>query len=77
VALAIRIQEWRLRITLCDLGKGFDPVTAGLNGGMGLAGMRERVRLVGGEVHVESVPNRGTRISVRLPLRRGQEKESK
>ena len=68
VALAIRIKESWLTITLCDLGKGFDPVTAALRGGVGLTGMRERVLLVGGELRVESVPNRGTRISVRLPL---------
>lgn len=32
VALAIRINESRLTITLCDLGKGFDPVAGGERG---------------------------------------------
>jgi signal transduction histidine kinase len=69
VALAVRIKESDLIITLCDLGHGFDPLVTGRNGGSGLTGMRERAILAGGYMRVESVPDRGTRICVRLPLR--------
>lgn len=33
-----------------------------------LKGIRERVRLLGGDVTIESTPNQRTRITVELPL---------
>jgi signal transduction histidine kinase len=36
--------------------------------GMGILGMEERVRHLGGEFHVESEPGHGTSVSIRLPL---------
>lgn len=35
---------------------------------LGLLGIRERAELVGGEVTVDSVPGRGTRLEVHIPL---------
>ncbi len=40
--------------------------------GLGLLGMHERARLLGGSCTIESQPGRGTRIRVRLPLGNGQ-----
>ena len=37
--------------------------------GMGILGMEERVRHLGGEFHVESEPGHGASVSIRLPLR--------
>jgi signal transduction histidine kinase len=68
LSLAVRIQQSQLTITLSDVGRGFDPLAAARNGGSGLSGMRERVLLAGGYVRVESAPDRGTHISVQLPL---------
>jgi PAS domain S-box-containing protein len=61
-------------IDLCisDRGAGFSPESALAKGGLGLISMRERLRLVGGQLGVESEPSRGTRIRVRVPLRSGQ-----
>ena len=36
--------------------------------GMGILGMEERVRHLGGEFHVESEPGHGASVSIRLPL---------
>jgi signal transduction histidine kinase len=36
--------------------------------GLGLIGIRERARLVGGDVRIESRQRRGTSIIVRLPV---------
>ncbi|MBA0049995.1 sensor histidine kinase [Streptomyces sp. AJS327] len=36
--------------------------------GHGLVGMRERVRLVGGELEIESLPGGGFRVAARLPV---------
>src|SRR6185295_16328219 len=57
-------------LSLCvfDNGKGFDPQVAEGKGGLGLVSMRERVRLLGGALSIESRPARGTRITARVPL---------
>jgi signal transduction histidine kinase len=50
-----------------DFGRGFD-VRAPRGTSLGLLGMTERVRLLGGECKIESRPNAGTRITARIPL---------
>ena len=56
-----------LRIVVQDWGIGFDPNEVGEDR-FGLAGMRERARLLGGRISVESAPGEGTRITAELPL---------
>jgi PAS domain S-box-containing protein len=58
------------QIDLCvsDNGAGFTLESANGETGLGLISMRERVRLVGGHLSVESEPSHGTRIHVRIPL---------
>jgi DNA-binding NarL/FixJ family response regulator len=59
----------RLTLLVADDGKGFDQRSApGPDGGFGLSGMRERMRLVGGDLEVESAPGWGTRVRARLQL---------
>jgi PAS domain S-box-containing protein len=55
-----------LRIT--DAGRGFDPDLLNLRAGIGLAGMRERLRLVGGRLSINSEPLRSTEILAEVPL---------
>ena len=57
-------------IDLCisDSGTGFSPESAQTKRGLGLISMRERLRLIGGHLAVESEPLRGTRVRVRVPL---------
>jgi two-component system, NarL family, sensor histidine kinase UhpB len=56
----------RVELTVGDDGSGFTFDQAAR--GLGIAGMRERALLVGGDVEVESRPNVGTRVSLRVPL---------
>ena len=49
-----------------DDGEGFDPGSRTGNG-LGLEGMAERARLVGGELDVRSAPGAGTEITMRVP----------
>jgi two-component system sensor histidine kinase UhpB len=49
-----------------DDGSGFDPA-AERDGGLGLEGMAERARLVGGELDLRSSPGSGTELTLRLP----------
>ncbi|WP_371868689.1 sensor histidine kinase [Pseudoduganella ginsengisoli] len=68
VALARESKEGgdALRITVTDNGKGFDPALAA--GGIGIAGMRERVAAYAGTFDVASMQGAGTSITIRLPL---------
>jgi signal transduction histidine kinase len=54
-------------LQVADDGAGFDSRADG-NGGLGLVSMRERLRLVGGTIAIESRPLDGTRIDVHVPL---------
>jgi len=50
-----------------DDGSGFDRRKARRRG-LGLLGMEERVREIGGTLDIKSQPGRGTRISILLPV---------
>jgi two-component system, NarL family, sensor histidine kinase UhpB len=50
-----------------DNGKGFDALKGRDGDGIGLAGMAERARLVGGELTVTSSPGTGTRVRLYIP----------
>lgn len=67
VRLSVARVAGRVELTAEDAGRGFDQVAAGAEG-FGLLGVRERVRLVGGECAVESAPGHGTRLRVSLPV---------
>ena len=49
-----------------DDGIGFDPAAGGGTEGFGLAGMQERAALVGATLEIESAPDAGTTILVRM-----------
>ena len=55
-------------VEVADQGPGFVPQAAFDSGRLGLAFMRERVRMLGGVFEITSEPGRGTRILARLPL---------
>ena len=57
---------------ISDNGRGFD-MTQPKRAGLGLLGMEERVRELGGALHVTSSPGRGTRLEFRLPRPSGRE----
>jgi signal transduction histidine kinase len=57
-----------IQLTISDLGTGFDTETAMKGTGLGLTSMRERLRLVGGELSIISQPKGGTTIHARVPL---------
>src|SRR6185295_4000083 len=57
-----------LQLRIADFGCGFDEAAAADRGGLGLASMRERLRLVGGELTITSRAGQGTTIDARVPL---------
>jgi two-component system sensor histidine kinase UhpB len=69
VELTLNGRGTELRVR--DDGAGFDPAAprAGTRGGagLGLEGMAERARLVGGDLDVRSTPGGGTSVTLRIP----------
>lgn len=55
-------------LTVSDLGVGFDPEKVISGQGLGLINMKERLKLVGGELRIDSKPQQGTTIHARVPL---------
>ncbi len=65
VELYLKASGLILRIT--DNGSGFDPTSRNSRAGIGLIGMTERLRLVGGRLSIRSEPMRGTEILATVP----------
>jgi signal transduction histidine kinase len=65
VQIVVRRDAGRLLVVIRDDGKGFD---ARRIRGLGLIGMEERVKHLGGSLQVESEPGRGTLLKVELPV---------
>ena len=55
-------------LTVRDSGVGFDPEKAMKGRGLGLISMQERLKLVNGDLSIDSQPRRGTAIHARVPL---------
>jgi signal transduction histidine kinase len=64
--IAVQQSNGALTLTIEDDGKGFDPRRTK---GIGLLGMEERVKQLGGHLEVVSEPNKGTTLKVSLPLK--------
>jgi signal transduction histidine kinase len=67
VRVSVVERDDRLSIEVRDDGRGFNP--AGVDGGFGLLGMRERVDLLGGSLTIESRPGSGSAIQAVLANR--------
>ncbi len=65
----VRVTNDTAYLKVEDHGMGFDVQGAAPDaGGTGLPGMRERARLLGGRLTIESTPGTGTAITAELPL---------
>lgn len=61
-----------LALQVKDRGAGFqveNPQAPTQEGGFGLFNLREQLRTIGGHIRVSSVPGRGSRVTILLPLR--------
>jgi signal transduction histidine kinase len=63
--ISLTYNDGRLLLGVADDGQGFDPNTTSDGG---LAGLRDRIRALGGTVTVASAPGGGTRVSASLPV---------
>jgi signal transduction histidine kinase len=67
VRVVAEASDGELLITVTDNGRGFAQAEA-FDRGMGLQGMRERARLIGGYLEVRSELSGGTTVEVRAPV---------
>src|SRR5262249_4616617 len=68
VSIAIVEDDDRIEIEGRDDGRGFDPRAPA--DGFRLVGMRERIALVGGELHIASSRGAGTTVRASIPAQR-------
>ena len=66
VVLRLICESNQISLEIRDNGTGFN--VSGQPSGLGLIGMRERVRLVNGTISIDTKPMGGTTINVRVPL---------
>jgi two-component system sensor histidine kinase DegS len=71
VVVDVEFGGGKIKAAVADDGRGFDS-SVGLSdlprkGKLGLAGIQERVRLLGGSLRVQSEPGKGTSVSVEVP----------
>lgn len=66
VQVAACLNNVRFQLTIHDDGEGFSP--DGHAAGYGLRNMVDRARLLGGQLDIQSQPNKGTTITLNLPM---------
>ena len=75
VHAALTVRDGRVQLQIADSGPGFAGehalAKAEADGHLGLAGMRERITALGGEVLVDSAPGRGVTLTIRIPVTEG------
>ena len=73
VNLQLEFNSDDVLLDIADDGIGFDlyEVTnnKALRGSLGLVTMKERSEMIGGSFQIETAPNKGTRIYLRLPAK--------
>jgi len=78
VRVGVGITEDKLWAEVGDSGRGFDRAEDSeeallASGGVGIRGMRERARALGGDLEIDSDPHSGTRVRFEMLLKKGDE----
>lgn len=68
VRIAARQRGRALTLTIRDNGRGITKAELASVSSIGLLGMTERARLLGGDLSISGAPGRGTSVSVRVPM---------
>jgi signal transduction histidine kinase len=73
VEVSLELRDGWIRLDVKDDGKGISPETAGNPKALGLVGIRERARRIGGTATISGANGAGTTVSVRVPYDRGRQ----
>lgn len=70
--IAVEFGQSKIMVSVSDDGKGFEPLetleSLSRTGKLGLAGIEERMRLLGGSLKVRSEPGKGTTLIAEAPV---------
>jgi signal transduction histidine kinase len=66
--VSIQLIDGLMLLMVQDNGQGIRPEAMQSNKSLGLVGMRERMREVGGDVEIASVAGQGVTVTLRVPL---------
>lgn len=69
VKVNLDMGEDRVRVSIDDNGRGFDPDSLQQSNSLGLKLIRERAEMLGGVFEVDSNPGKGTRVTFAVPAR--------
>ena len=70
VTIALEPEGKELRCRIEDDGVGFDPKLVPASGnGLGLRGIEERLKALGGSVEISSSPSQGTHLRIEVPVK--------
>jgi two-component system sensor histidine kinase DegS len=69
VKVILDLGEDRIRVSVDDNGKGFDPDSIQQGNSLGLKLIRERAEMLGGNFEIDSALGKGTRILFAVPAR--------
>ncbi len=67
VDITMNTQNGEIECAIKDNGHGFEPLSIPQEASFGLLGMHERAANCGGSLHIESAPDCGTQVKVRIP----------
>ncbi len=71
IDVSVARKDGGIALAVRDDGTGFDASRPGARASLGLASMRERVRLLGGRLDIESRAGRGTSLAAWVPVEAG------
>lgn len=69
VKVILDLGDDRIRVSVDDNGKGFDPESVQQSNSLGLKLIRERTEMLGGSFEIDSAVGKGTRILFAVPAR--------
>jgi PAS domain S-box-containing protein len=68
IRVRLGAREDAIELHVSDSGNGFSPEEATRGSGLGLTSMKERLKLVHGDLSIESKPKHGTTVRARVPI---------
>jgi len=71
VAISLKQEQNKLSLKVKDNGKGITQDAMSGSASLGILGMRERTRMLGGELTITGLPEKGTTVEVSIPLDAG------
>jgi signal transduction histidine kinase len=77
VQITLELEDSDLTLTVQDNGRGIQQKAMDKSGTFGILGIQERVSILGGDLTIQGDPETGTRIHVRLPLKKGNKHDTR